>query len=104
MTFAVYAGQWLAVIGFLPAIYLQAGVSGAATGLLTALAAAVNMVGNLASGRLLHAGVAPTRLLNIGFVTMGLAAVGGLCRGRRRGLAAGAALRWRCWCSRWSAA
>jgi MFS transporter, CP family, cyanate transporter len=30
-TFAVYAGQWLAVIGFLPAIYLEAGVSGAAT-------------------------------------------------------------------------
>jgi MFS family permease len=74
MTFAVYAGQWLAVIGFLPAIYLDAGVSGAATGVLTALAAAVNMAGNLASGRLLHAGVRPTRLLTTGFVTMGLAA------------------------------
>jgi MFS family permease len=75
MTFAVYAGQWLAVIGFLPAIYLEAGFSGAATGLLTALAAAVNMAGNLASGRLLHGGVRPTRLLAIGFVTMALAAV-----------------------------
>jgi MFS family permease len=74
MTFAVYAGQWMAVIGFLPAIYLEAGVSGAATGALTALAAAVNMVGNLASGRLQHAGVRPTRLLAAGFVTMGLAA------------------------------
>ena len=71
-TFAVYAGQRLAVIGFLPAIYLEAGVSGAATGVLTALAAAVNMAGNLASGRLLHAGVRPTRLLATGFVTMGL--------------------------------
>ena len=75
MTFAVYAGQWLAVIGFLPAIYLQAGVSGAATGALTALAAAVNMAGNVASGRLLQAGARPTRLLNIGFCTMGLTAV-----------------------------
>jgi MFS transporter, CP family, cyanate transporter len=75
MTFAVYSGQWLAVIGFLPAIYLQAGVSGAATGVLTALAAAVNMLGNLAAGRLLHAGVRPPRLLNIGFVAMGLAAL-----------------------------
>jgi CP family cyanate transporter-like MFS transporter len=74
MTFAVYAGQWLAVIGFLPAIYLEAGVSGAATGVLTALAAAVNMAGNLASGRLLHAGVRPTRLLATGFVTMALMA------------------------------
>lgn len=75
MTFAVYAGQWLAVIGFLPAIYLQAGVSGAATGVLTALAAAVNMAGNVAAGRLLQAGVRPTRLLNVGFCTMGLTAV-----------------------------
>jgi MFS transporter, CP family, cyanate transporter len=75
LTFAVYAGQWLAVIGFLPTLYLQAGVSGAATGLLTALAAAVNMAGNVVSGRALQRGVAPTRLLRIGFVTMGLAAV-----------------------------
>jgi CP family cyanate transporter-like MFS transporter len=75
MTFAVYAGQWLAVVGFLPTIYLQAGVSGAATGALTALAAAVNMVGNVASGRLLQAGAPPTRLLNIGFATMGLTAI-----------------------------
>jgi MFS transporter, CP family, cyanate transporter len=75
LSFSVYAGQWLAVIGFLPTIYLQAGVSGAATGLLTALAAAVNMAGNVAAGRALQRGLAPTRLLRIGFVTMGLAAV-----------------------------
>jgi MFS family permease len=74
MTFAVYSGQWLAVIGFLPAIYLEAGVPAAATGALTALAAAVNMAGNLASGRLLHAGWPPTRLLATGFAAMGLAA------------------------------
>ena len=47
-SFAMYSSQWLAVIGFLPSIYTQAGVSGAATGVLTALAAAVNMVGNIA--------------------------------------------------------
>src|SRR4249920_446247 len=62
-SFAVYSGQWLAVIGFLPSIYTQAGISGAATGVLTALAAAVNMIGNIGSGRLLHAGHKPTRLL-----------------------------------------
>jgi len=75
LTFAVYAGQWLAVIGFLPTIYLQAGVSGAVTGVLTALAAAVNMGGNVAGGRLLQAGVPATRLLRTGFVVMGLSAV-----------------------------
>lgn len=75
LIFAAYSGQWLAVIGFLPAIYMQAGVSGAATGVLTALAAAVNMAGNIGAGRLLHRGVAPARLLVVGFVTMTLAAV-----------------------------
>ncbi len=74
MMFALYAGQWLAVIGFLPVIAAQAGWSGAALGGLTALAAAVNIVGNLATGRLLQRGVAPSALLYIGFAAMGLAA------------------------------
>jgi len=73
-SFAMYSGQWLAVIGFLPTIYTQAGVSLATTGLLTALAASANMAGNIASGRLLQRGIAPRRLLVIGFVTMALAA------------------------------
>lgn len=74
-TFAMYSGQWLAVIGFLPAIYTQAGVAGAATGALTAGVAAANIVGNIASGRLLQRGVAPGVLLGTGFVTMALAAL-----------------------------
>lgn len=73
LTFSVYSAQWLAVVGFLPAIYTQAGVSGGSTALLTAAVAGVNMIGNMASGRLLHAGIAPTRLLLLGFVVMGLA-------------------------------
>jgi CP family cyanate transporter-like MFS transporter len=73
-SFAMYSSQWLAVIGFLPSIYTQAGIGGAATGLLTALAAAVNMVGNIASGRLLHRGAKPTTLLAGGFIAMALAA------------------------------
>jgi cyanate permease len=44
MCFAAYSSQWLAVIGFLPTIYLQAGVAGLATGALTSLAAAANIV------------------------------------------------------------
>lgn len=70
MMFGVYAAQWLAVVGFLPSIYSQAGITGAALGGLTALAAAVNMVGNLASGRLLNAGRSPHHLLWIGYVGM----------------------------------
>jgi len=39
---------------------------------LTALVAAVNMVGNIASGRLLTRGVRPQTLLYVGFGVMGL--------------------------------
>ncbi len=73
VSFAMYSGQWLAVIGFLPSIYVQSGIAGAWVGVLTAAAAAVNMAGNIGSGRLLQRGVAPARLLTIGFATMALA-------------------------------
>ena len=86
VTFAMYSGQWLAVIGFLPAIYAQAGVSGAATAVLTALAAAANIVGNVASGRLLQRGVPAPRLLALGFATMGVAAVAAFAGGPGAGL------------------
>ncbi len=75
LIFAVYSSQWLAVVGFLPTIYLQAGVAPAATGVLTALAAAANIVGNVASGRLLQRGVPPQWLLVLGFATMAAAAL-----------------------------
>jgi len=70
LCFAMYSGQWLAVVGFLPSIYTQAGLSGATLGVLTAFAAAVNMVGNMASGRLLQRGLHPSVLLGLGFLAM----------------------------------
>jgi CP family cyanate transporter-like MFS transporter len=72
LCFAVYSGQWLAVVGFLPSIYTQAGLSGFTLGLLTAVAAAVNMLGNMASGRLLQRGFHPSALLALGFFAMAL--------------------------------
>ena len=75
ITFAVYSGQWLAVIGFLPTIYLRAGVPVAAIGVLTAIVAAANMIGNIAAGRLLHHGIRPASLIAIGFATMGICSV-----------------------------
>ena len=72
LSFAMYSGQWLAVIGFLPTIYAQAGVAGGLSAVLTALVAGVNMVGNIASGRLLSRGVRPQVLLYTGFAAMGL--------------------------------
>ncbi|HSM21172.1 MAG TPA: MFS transporter, partial [Rubrivivax sp.] len=86
VTFAMYSGQWLAVIGFLPAIYAQAGVAGGATAVLTALAAAANIAGNVGSGRLLQRGVPASRLLTAGFATMALAAVAAFAGGADGGL------------------
>ena len=72
MTFGMYSGQWLAVVGFLPSIYAAAGVGGALLGVLTALAAGVNMGGNMASGRLLQCGWLPRSTLWLGFGAMAL--------------------------------
>lgn len=71
LSFAMYSGQWLAVVGFLPSIYAQAGVAMGLAAWLTALAAGVNIIGNVAAGRLLHRGVPPLALLMTGFVAMG---------------------------------
>lgn len=70
MAFAMYSGQWLAVVGFLPSIYAQAGVDVHRVAGLTALAAAVNIVGNVAAGRLLSRGVPALGLLSAGFLAM----------------------------------
>ncbi len=75
LCFAVYSSQWVSVIGFLPSIYAQAGVSGGMTAWLTALAAAVNMIGNAASGKLLGAGIRPQRVLMAGYAVMALSAL-----------------------------
>ena len=72
LCFAMYSAQWLAVVGFLPSIYTQAGLTGATLGVLTAVAAAVNILGNVASGRLLQRGFHPTALLSTGFLAMAL--------------------------------
>jgi MFS family permease len=72
LTFGLYSGQWLAVVGFLPSIYAAAGLEGALLGVLTALAAAVNMGGNMASGRLLQRGWPPRATLWLGFGAMAL--------------------------------
>ena len=74
LTFCAYWGVWLAVIGFLPSIYAQAGISGWLLGALTALVPAMNIIGNIVAGNLLHRGARPTGLLITGFVAM---AIGG---------------------------
>lgn len=75
LAFFLYSGQWLAVVGFLPTIYAQAGYGAAAVGGLSAFAAGINMAGNIGAGRLLARGVRPGVLLAGGFCAMGLGSV-----------------------------
>jgi CP family cyanate transporter-like MFS transporter len=73
-TFAAYSSQWLAVIGFLPVIYEQMGVGRAEAGVLSALAAGMNAVGNVAGGFWMQRGLRPTTLVAVGFVCMAVTA------------------------------
>jgi len=70
--FACYAGQWIAVIGFLPTIYALGGISGVQAGLLTAIVAGSNAIGCFYAGRLLYKGLTPRRLATTGYVCMAL--------------------------------
>lgn len=74
IAFSMYSSQWLAVIGFLPSVYAQAGLSSQTAGALTALASLVNVTGSIAAGRLLQRGVCARHLLYLGFVSMTLTA------------------------------
>ena len=76
VAFGVYSGQWLAVVGFLPTVYAQAGWAAPAAALASAAAAGVNLVGNVWAGRLLARGLAPRVLLCSGYGAMALGAVG----------------------------
>ncbi len=75
LAFACYSGQWLAVIGFLPTIYAQAGLAPTLAGIATAVVAGSNMIGNIASGRLLQRGVPVRTLLRVGYLAMGAGGV-----------------------------
>jgi predicted MFS family arabinose efflux permease len=74
LAFFLYSGQWLAVVGFLPTIYHQAGYTGATVAVLSALAAGINMVGNIGGGWWLARGARPGVVLALAYVAMGVGA------------------------------
>lgn len=74
LAFFLYSGQWLAVVGFLPTVYHQAGYTGAAVALLSAVAAGVNMAGNIGAGWWLARGARPGTVLALAYGAMGAGA------------------------------
>lgn len=77
--FACYAAQWIGLFAFLPTVYAEIGVPLALAGTLTAVAVAVNVVGNLAAGVLLQRGIPRATL--IGVTAVAMAAGAALCFG-----------------------
>jgi cyanate permease len=94
LTFAVYSSQWLAVVGFLPTVYLEMGLAAGTAGVLSACVALANVSGNILSGRLLQRGWAAQHLLIVGFACMALGAVGAYAEWQGQGLPT--ALRFAC--------
>ncbi len=86
LTFAVYSSQWLAVVGFLPTVYAELGLTASTAGVLSACVALANVSGNIMSGRLLQRGWPAQRLLSIGFACMTLGAVGAYATWQGEGL------------------
>ena len=71
VVFGCYTIQWMAVVGFLPTIYQQNGVSGIWPGVLSAVVGGLNAVGAIATAPLLQRGVTARRLIIPTFILMG---------------------------------
>src|SRR3954452_7190383 len=90
VVFALYAGQYLAVLGLFPAMLVgDGGISLRTAGLLSGLAFLVNAPGHLVGAYLLHRRVARWRLIVVGSLCMAAtvwaAQVAGLALGVRIG-------------------
>jgi len=69
LTFACYTLQWMAVIGFLPTIYRDNGMTGSWPGVLSAVVGGANALGSIATATLLPRGL-PVRALLIPAFTL----------------------------------
>lgn len=77
ITFALYSLMFFAVFSFLPVLLMERlQVTHQTAGLLSALASAVNVIGNLTAGVLLSKGFSRPALLIAAFLVMGLASFG----------------------------
>jgi hypothetical protein len=75
--FALYSLMFFALFSFLPILLTaRLGVSSQSAGGLSALAAAANVVGNLAAGNLLARGVSRPLLIAVAALVMGASALG----------------------------
>ncbi len=75
LVFACYTLPWMAVVGFLPTIYRDGGMTGSWPGVLSAVVGAANAVGSIGTAALMRRGL-PTRVLIVpAFVVMAVTSV-----------------------------
>lgn len=70
LVFLCYTVQWISIIGFLPTIYLEAGITGWLSGVLTAVAGGANAVGAVVAGSLIKRGFSVIQLVIPTFIVM----------------------------------
>lgn len=70
VVFGCYTIQWMAVVGFLPTVYGDSGLSGTHAGVLSAIVGGLNGVGAIVTGMLLQRGAPARALLFIAFALM----------------------------------
>lgn len=73
VVFGCYTVQWMAVVGFLPTLYGDSGLSGTHAGVLSAIVGGLNGVGAIITGMLLQRGAPARALLFLSFVLMAAA-------------------------------
>lgn len=76
LIFSCYTIQWMAVIGFLPTVYEEYGISTLLGGSLSAVAGGLNAVGAVIAGILLRHGFSVRKLVITAFVVMAVTAFG----------------------------
>ena len=70
LIFACYTLQWMAVVGFLPTIYRDNGMTGSWPGILSAVVGGVNALGSITTAKLLQRGLSVRALLIPAFTLM----------------------------------
>ncbi|MGO2052910.1 MFS transporter [Glutamicibacter sp. BW80] len=73
--FGCYTVQWMAIVGFLPTIFREDGLSPILGGLFSAVVGGLNALGAIITGLLLHRGIAGKKMLLASFAVMAVMAL-----------------------------
>lgn len=75
LAFASYTLQWMAVMGFLPTVFIAAKIAPLPAAFLSAIVGGANVVGALMAARFLTRGISPRRIVIVTFIIMAFSSV-----------------------------